>query len=351
VVKEYQTRVLKPTTADLRSDPAIVEAAELIRAGELVAFPTETVYGLGADATSQSAVEAIFTAKRRPADNPVIVHVGELAAVNDVADASDPRILLLAHHFWPGPLTLVIPAREPLRIAACRGLDTVAVRMPSHAVALAIIRAAALPVAAPSANLSGRPSPTTARHVLDDLGGRIPLVLDGGPCEFGIESTVLDLSGQEPRVLRPGAVSEGALSSVLGCSVAHAAGADLRRSPGTRYRHYQPSVPVIVVPRDVSEAVLSRFFKRMANAGTRIGYVGIGSCPSGLASEVIHLEIDRRPGELGRCLYAYFRHLDNLQVSRIVVRSVAAEEPAMERLLRAASVNLTSDEEVESYRG
>lgn len=350
MVKRYETRVVKPQLNNLAADPFIIEAAELLRAGELVAFPTETVYGLGADATSTSAVESIFATKRRPADNPVIVHIGEVDAVADVGDASDPRVLLLARHFWPGPLTLVIPAREPVRTAACRGLGTVAVRMPAHPIALAMIRASSLPVAAPSANLSGRPSPTTAQHVLDDLETKIPIILDGGPCDVGIESTVLDLVGPEPRVLRPGAVTQDELSAVLGCSIARAEGAALSRSPGTRYRHYQPSATVILVGQHVSDASVSHLLSRIANAGTLVGYIAETS-PTEPTSSVIYLPVGHEAGALARCLYSHLRHLDARGVASIVVRAALADDPVMERVHRAASLVLWTDEEVESFHG
>ncbi|MEO7993379.1 MAG: L-threonylcarbamoyladenylate synthase, partial [bacterium] len=230
-------------------DPAVLEAAALIRAGELVAFPTETVYGLGADATNREAVDAIYRVKHRPPDNPAIIHIGHNEDILRIGVVEDPRILALFKRFWPGALTMVIPALEPYRSTVGRGLDTVAVRMPGHPIALALIHAAGVPIAAPSANRSGRPSPTTAQHVFDDLGDMIPLILDGGPCMVGIESTVVDLSQGETRILRPGVITAEAISQVLGRPVEVASAEDLARSPGTRHPHYRPRVPVVIVPR------------------------------------------------------------------------------------------------------
>lgn len=226
-------------------DSDIDRAAELLRAGELVAFPTETVYGLGADTFNARAVSAVYRAKERPADNPLIVH---LAASSDLERCAvvDERARCLASALMPGPLTLVLPALASVPEIVRAGLGTVALRVPDHSVALSLL-ARSGPLVAPSANRSGRPSPTRAEHVLADLGGRIAGVLDGGACRVGIESTVLDLSGAEPLLLRPGIVGREEIEAVLGEPVAllRSAGSDAaRRSPGTRYRHYAPSVPV-----------------------------------------------------------------------------------------------------------
>jgi L-threonylcarbamoyladenylate synthase len=235
------TRLLDATDPATRSD-AVVEAARLLRNGELVAFPTETVYGLGASALDAGAIARVFEVKGRPADNPLIVHVADLATMSELAEVDDrARSLVLA--FMPGPLTLVLRAREGVPPIARAGLATIAVRIPDHVVALVLLREAG-PLVGPSANLSGRPSPTTAGHVLDDLSGRIPAVLDGGACRVGIESTVLDLTGEIPRILRPGMIDAAQIEAVLGVPVAADAGGSAHRSPGTRYRHYAPRAAV-----------------------------------------------------------------------------------------------------------
>ena len=259
-----KTRVVKVDPH--HPDPRVLEAAgQAIREGALVAFPTETVYGLGADALSERAVRRIFEAKGRPADNPLIVHVASLEGVMELA-LPDPhgRWEILARRFWPGPLTLVLPRRSTVNTAVTAGLDTVAVRMPAHAVALGLIEAARRPIAAPSANRSGRPSPSTAQHVLEDLEGLVEWVLDAGPTGVGVESTVLDLSVEPPVVLRPGGVSLESLREVLGRVelVGHEPGAgETPRSPGLKYRHYAPEAPVVVLdgsPRAVAESVRRR---------------------------------------------------------------------------------------------
>ena len=236
---------MPPTTvAIVNADAgAIGRAAALLRAGRLVAFPTETVYGLGADATSDAAVRAIYAAKGRPADNPVIAHVADADAARREA-AFDHRAERLAERFWPGPLTLVLPRRRDSRLSpvAGAGLATVALRVPAHPVALALMRAVGRPVAAPSANPSGRLSPTTARHVADGLGGRVAMILDAGPCPLGLESTVVDLSGPTPRLLRPGGAPSEAIEAAIGPLAATADG--VARSPGMMASHYAPGLPL-----------------------------------------------------------------------------------------------------------
>jgi len=243
---------------------AIDDAAGLIRAGRLVAFPTETVYGLGANATDDAACAAVFAAKGRPRFNPLIVHVLDVtgAAAHVLIDERASR---LADIFWPGPLTLVLPRRADCRLSllVSAGLDTAAIRSPAHLVARDLLRKADRPIAAPSANRSGEVSPTTAEHVAQSLGGAVDFVLDGGPCAVGIESTVLDLSAMVPILLRPGAVTAEALSAALGTEIARAApvgGEDEGlASPGMLARHYAPGRPVRLnaAKRRAGEALLA----------------------------------------------------------------------------------------------
>ncbi|GHV02387.1 threonylcarbamoyl-AMP synthase [Clostridia bacterium] len=230
----------------------IERAARLIRTGGIAAFPTETVYGLGADAFDADAVQRIFTAKGRPADNPLIVHCADFGMVRRVALEIPLAVERLSAEFWPGPLTVVLKKRPEIPAAVTAGLSTVAVRIPAHPAALALIRAAGTPIAAPSANSSGRPSPTAARHVYDDLNGKIPLILDGGSCGVGVESTVLDLSGGEPVVLRQGGCPLERIEAALGQKVktigrengAGETGQSAPKSPGMKYRHYAPACEV-----------------------------------------------------------------------------------------------------------
>ena len=199
---------------------SVAEAARLLRAGEVVGIPTETVYGLAANALSDEAVPKIFAAKGRPQDNPLISHIASLDMLPMVVREVPGAAYRLAEAFWPGPLTLILPRSKTVADSVCAGLDTASVRMPSHPVALAVIRAAGVPLAAPSANLSGSPSPTTAADVLADMEGKIPLILDGGACSVGVESTVISLAGAQPVLLRPGYITKEQLEDAMGCAVA-----------------------------------------------------------------------------------------------------------------------------------
>lgn len=236
-------------TFDERS---VKKAAELIQAGEVVAFPTETVYGLGGNGLDPAAVKRIFAAKERPNDNPLILHIADWADARPLCHVSDAAHTL-AQAFWPGPLTMLLPKKPVVPDAATAGLPSVALRLPSHPAALALIRAAGCPIAAPSANRSGKPSPTTAAHVFHDMQGRIPMILDGGECEVGVESTVLDMTGEAPTILRPGRVTAEQVAMVLGeCRVADSVMRPLLEneaapSPGMRHRHYAPQGKMTLV--------------------------------------------------------------------------------------------------------
>ncbi len=235
-------------------DPSAIDrAAGLLRAGEVVGMPTETVYGLGANALDPAAVAKIFDAKGRPQDNPLIVHIADAEALERICDDVPEPAKRLAAAFWPGPLTMVLPRAREIPASVTAGLPTVGVRLPAHPVARELIRRAGVPIAAPSANLSGRPSTTTAAHVLADMDGRIAAVLEGGPCEVGVESTIVSFAGETPRLLRPGGVSLEQLREILGKvdidrALREQIGDDARVSaPGMKYRHYAPKANVTVV--------------------------------------------------------------------------------------------------------
>lgn len=253
---------------------SIARAGEILRAGGLVAFPTETVYGLGANACDGRAVARIFEAKGRPAFNPLIVHVESLAQAESLVRFDD-RARAAARRFWPGPLTLVLPRREdcPVSDLAGAGLPTLAVRMPGHPAALDLIRSAGVPVAAPSANRSGSLSPTAPIHVARSLGeGAVEMILAAGPCAVGLESTILDMSGDAPAILRPGAVTAEDLESVLGCAVLHDSGnPDAPRAPGQLLRHYAPARPVRLRAVDVAPGEALLGFGSLKFMGVRGG--------------------------------------------------------------------------------
>ncbi|MFC5380616.1 L-threonylcarbamoyladenylate synthase [Aquipuribacter nitratireducens] len=303
----------------------VAAAAALLRAGGLVAFPTETVYGLGAHALDERAVRRVFAVKGRPADNPLIVHVASLDEVGAVAASVPDGARRLAERYWPGPLTLVLAARPEVPAVTRGGRDSIAVRVPAHPLALDLLRAAAVPVAAPSANRSGRPSPTTAAHVRADLGDDVDAVLDGGPCEVGVESTVVDARGAVPVVLREGAVPADELGAVAGSA------AQLGASPGTRHRHYAPRCRVVVASAGEGGQVSAA----LAGEGHRVALVSPGGAPDG----VLHLAAVAEPADLARRLYALLRAAEDAAVDVVVVEAVPEEgvgRAVMDRLRRAA---------------
>lgn len=258
-----KTTLLTPKT----DENAVKTAAELIRAGEVVGMPTETVYGLAANALNGEAVKKIFLAKGRPQDNPLIVHIADFDQIYDLCPAVPPQAKLLADAFWPGPLTMIVPKGDCIPDEVSCGLDTVGIRLPSHPMARALIRESGVPLAAPSANTSGRPSTTTAAHVMHDMDGKIAAVLDGGACGVGVESTVITLALERPRLLRPGGITLEQLRSVLGevdvdRALYEKIGDDVKVSaPGMKYRHYAPKAPVTVVrgdPQDTAKYIAER---------------------------------------------------------------------------------------------
>ena len=264
----------------IRDNGALRQAGALLRAGEVVGMPTETVYGLAANALDGAAVAKIFLAKGRPQDNPLIVHIADKEQLSTLARMVPESARKLADAFWPGPLTIILPKAACIPDEVSAGLDTVGIRLPSHPVARALIREAGVPLAAPSANLSGRPSTTTSGHVMDDLGGRIPAIVEGGPCAVGVESTVVSLAGDVPRLLRPGGVSLEQLESVLGSvevdrALREKIGDEVRVSaPGMKYRHYAPKAPVTVVCGDPERTAV--YITR--HAGLDAGVICFSEC-------------------------------------------------------------------------
>jgi L-threonylcarbamoyladenylate synthase len=315
------------TTALVGGD--VARAAALIRAGRLVAFPTETVYGLGGDATSDTATAAIFAAKGRPRFNPLIVHVADLDQARALVGMS-PQARLLADRFWPGPLTLVLPRRPDCAasLLCSAGLDSLAVRVPRHPLALALLKAAGRPIAAPSANRSGRISPTRPEHVIDELGGRIDMILDGGPCDVGVESTVVDLTGDQPKLLRPGGVAAEALEAILGSLARPAASPaddDARLSPGLLASHYAPGLAV----RLDAEAPLPGE-----------AFLGFGPVPPGIRAPDLQLSAAGDTQEAAARLFASLRALDRPPFTAIAVMPIPETglgAAVNDRLRRAAA--------------
>lgn len=302
----------------------VIQAAKLLREGGLVAFPTETVYGLGADATSEQAVVNIFTAKGRPSDNPLIIHIGRKEQLSTWVSQVPEIAQKLLDHFWPGPLTLVLPHRDHIAPSVTAGLPTVAVRMPDHPVALALLQLADVPVAAPSANRSGRPSPTEARHVWSDLTGKIDILLDGGTTGVGVESTVVDVTGSKPVLLRPGGVTLEELEQVAG-SVEIDPGlqreGEIPRSPGMKYRHYAPRGEMWLI-QGAEEKVHDRIREMVRDAmriGRKVGVLTTQEHKDKFQADVV-IPCGRRsdPRSVAKGLFHALRQFDDEQVDLIL---------------------------------
>ncbi|MDB5363764.1 MAG: threonylcarbamoyl-AMP synthase [Rhodospirillales bacterium] len=314
-------------------DPATIEpsgidsAVEHLRNGRLVAFPTETVYGLGGDATSDLSVTRIFAAKERPRFNPLIIHLPDVAAVRNLV-VFDDRAKRLADLFWPGALTLVLPRRPDCRVSllASAGLDSLAVRIPAHPLAQQLLRAVGRPIAAPSANRSGRVSPTTAAHVRDELADRVSLILDGGPCRVGLESTVLDLTGEMACLLRPGGLAQAAIEAAIGPVMRAQPIADgaVRLGPGMMTSHYAPGLPVRLEATD-------------ARPGE--AFLAFGAPPAGIVP-ALQLSVDGDPVEAAQHLFAALRALDRPEFTGIAIMPIPEDglgAAINDRLRRAAA--------------
>ena len=327
---------------------ALARAGALIRSGALVAFPTETVYGLGANALNAAAVGGIFEAKGRPGDNPLIAHISEVGQLQSlIAVAPSPMARALMDACWPGPMTLIFPKSSRVPMAVTAGLDTVAVRLPAHPAARALIDAAGCPIAAPSANRSGRPSPTTARHVWEDMAGRIPLILDGGPCDVGLESTVIDMTGEVPRILRPGGVTPERIREICGSvAVDEAVMRPLRegerpRSPGMKYRHYAPRGKLTIVQGGEAAVIgrISALYDGALSEGKQPLVLALeGHIPAYAPRRC--LSLGANAADMAHALFDALREADRLGADVIFSEAVPADGvglAVMNRLGRAAA--------------
>lgn len=330
-------------------------AAEILRTGGLVAFPTETVYGLGANALDEAAAGKIYAAKGRPSDNPLIAHIADFSDLEPLVAEIPETARKLMTAFWPGPLTLIFPKSAAVPYGTTGGLDTVAVRMPSDPVASALIRLAGVPVAAPSANTSGRPSPTTADHVWQDMNGKIDMIVDGGPVGIGVESTIIDVSGPEPVILRPGAVTQEMAGDVLGSAIGldpaitgdGPMSADVKpKAPGMKYRHYAPKADLTLVEGETDEviSVINRLAGEKLEAGYRVGIICTdetrGQYPEGM---VRSLGLRAKEETIAHNLYAVLREFDDLEADYIYSESFPADhlgQAIMNRLKKAAGYHV-----------
>ncbi len=329
----------------------IERAASLLREGQVIVFPTETVYGLGGDAMQPQALERIFAAKERPYSDPLIVHIADVEALETLVTSLPEQAKLLANSFWPGPLTLILPASPRVPLLVTAGLSTVAVRMPRHPVALALIRATGSPIAAPSANRFMHVSPTTAQHALADLDGRVPLILDGGPCEVGVESTVLDLCSPIPTILRPGGVSLEALQHVVPEVVYRGTSSNTEHNehipqtaPGQLLKHYSPTVPTFLFegsPQAMDAAMLAEIQHRQA-LGERVGVlIADEDIPTFAISgaRIYTVGSANEPEQIATQLFAGLRTLEEAGVQSILCRSFSEKGIGLairDRLRKAA---------------
>jgi len=356
IVKEpiplKKTLVLKVDSREPKIEKIQI-AADVIKNGGLVAFPTETVYGLGADALNPKAVLTLFKAKKRPLDNPPIVHVGDIKDVSRLSEEVPSIAEGLMKKFWPGPLTLIFKRSTIVPDVTVCGLDTIAIRMPRHNVALALIRESECPIAAPSANLAGKPSPTTAKHVLDDLDGRIDAVLDAGPTSIGVESTVLDMTVDPPQILRPGGTPFEALKELLGKVVLNPVAIAERelsvekaRSPGVKHKHYAPNADVIVVEGKVSAVIdkvkdLVEFYMRK---GVRVGILATDETACYYKADVVKsLGSRNNLTVIAKNLFRLLREFDLEGVNVIIAEGVPTEGlglAVMNRLRKASGYNI-----------
>ncbi len=316
----------------------IDSAAEILRHDGLVAFPTETVYGLGADATNSDAVKKVFEAKGRPADNPLIVHIASLEQLFELGKNISPVAQTLAETFMPGPLTLVVKHSSIVPEIVTAGLDTIALRMPNHEVPLALVRKLKRGIVGPSANRSGKPSPTNAQHVFDDLNGRIEMILDAGPTHIGVESTVVDTTSTPPTILRPGGISREQLEQRIGTVQTSKEIEQLKRSPGTRHRHYAPDVQVILVePKNVLQ--FKTHWEKLSQEGKNIRAIvysdELRALSNGASFLVLHSSIEG----FSQRLFDSLRMFDHPEIDAIIVEAVpevGLGVAVMDRLRRAA---------------
>ena len=342
-----QTKLIKidaddPNKEDMR------EAAEIIRSGGLVAFPTETVYGLGANALDPEASKRIYAAKGRPSDNPLIFHICRFEELLSIAKEVPPQAEKLADAFWPGPLTMIVWKNEKVPYETTGGMDTVAIRMPNHPVALALIDESGCMIAAPSANTSGKPSPTEAGHVALDLDGKIPMILDGGPVGIGIESTIIDLTEKVPMILRPGYITKEMLSEVLGevridpAIMGSVKPGVVPKAPGMKYKHYAPDADLAIVEGDIDKVVdkINALTKEKEALGYRVGIMATQETKDRYESGVIKVVGSRKDeATVAHNLYAALREFDKQQVAYIYSEGFSENQvgqAVMNRLIKAA---------------
>lgn len=325
----------------------IKQAGNIIKEGGLVAFPTETVYGLGGDALNPESSKKIYQAKGRPSDNPLIVHIAKMEDLDAICTCVTEDAKRLADIFWPGPMTMILPKSNLVPLETTGGLNTVAVRMPIDKVALAFIEAAGGYVAAPSANLSGKPSPTSAKYVVEDMNGRIEMIIDGGDVEIGLESTIVDLTSETPMILRPGFITKEMLEDVLGTvevdqTILSDQSGQAPKAPGMKYRHYAPKGDLSIIKGDAKSVVeyINQASSNASKEGKKVGIIGTQETVAGYVGDSVKSVGSRdNNASIARELYRILREFDDEDIDVIYSESFATEgfgQAIMNRLLKAA---------------
>lgn len=349
--------IIKKIDKNQKDTDIIAEAGRILKEGGLVAFPTETVYGLGADALNEDAAKKIYAAKGRPSDNPLIVHIANMEALDKITTSIPAAAKVVADAYWPGPLTMIFDKSEVVPLGTTGGLDTVAVRMTSHEIAREVIEAGGGYIAAPSANTSGRPSPTTAQHVEEDMNGKIDMIVDGGMVDIGVESTILDMTVTPPMILRPGAITREMLEELIGevsvdKTLINPDSKKAPKAPGMKYRHYAPKAELTIVEGAIQEVVeeINRLTKEKMEAGCKVGIIGteetIGQY---VAGDVKSIGTRENEATIASHLYGILREFDNDGVDYIYSEAFATAgigSAIMNRLLKAAGhhvIHMESD--------
>lgn len=341
-----KTKIIKIDENNI-DDKAMQEAGRILRQGGLVAFPTETVYGLGGDALNENSSAKIYAAKGRPSDNPLIVHITDMKALEPIVSEIPKEAYSLAEKYWPGPLTMIFHKSEAVPLATTGGLSTVAVRMPSHKTARALIEAAGGYVAAPSANRSGRPSPTVAKYVIEDLEGYVDMIIDGGEVNIGLESTIIDLTGDSPMILRPGYITEAMLKEAIGQveidkTLLDSHSTQAPKAPGMKYRHYAPRGSLTVVEGEPSKvtAFINERIKELEAEGIKTGVIATDESKDLYLGDSIKNVGSRADEEMvARRLFRILREFDDEKIEVMFAESFSEEgmgQAIMNRLLKAA---------------
>lgn len=349
-----ETKIIRIEDKENLKDDQLMEAAEILRKGGIVAFPTETVYGLGANALETQASAKIYAAKGRPSDNPLIAHIASIDDLPKLAAKIPEAGRKLAEKYWPGPLTLVFPKKEIVPYGTTGGLDTVAVRMPSDPIATRLIRLAGVPVAAPSANTSGRPSPTRAEHVIEDLNGKIEMIIDGGEVGIGVESTIVDVSGEIPTLLRPGAITMEMLKETVGeveidPAILGPMNEGMKpKAPGMKYRHYAPNAEMTLVEGEMDKVVefINREAKAALEAGKKVGIICTEESRQYYSYGILEVIGSREHEEtVAHNLFAVLREFDDQKVDCIFSESFSKDrlgQAIMNRLCKAAGYHIVN---------